>query len=118
MVDAYRILPHAEKHASAAASGKHWAKPRVHALETFDYRVAIFVFVTYLILDIFWALYMKAVADNRALYAANCNIGICFTTALGVLSYTENWLYIFPLVAGAWVGTYFTVRRAEKNDQS
>lgn len=32
-----------------------------------------------------------------------------FLMAFGVLNFTENWLYVFPLALGLWIGTYITV---------
>lgn len=49
---------------------------------------------------------------NRNEYgAATTGAAIHFMIAFGVINYTENWLYIFPLALGSWVGTFLVVRR-------
>lgn len=31
-------------------------------------------------------------------------------SAFGVVNYVQNWLYIFPILLGSWIGTYITIK--------
>lgn len=69
------------------------------------------VFLSALILDWLWALYIRRSADGRAVSAA------CFAALLYVLgaynmvSIVGDWWLAIPASAGAFVGTLVAVRR-------
>lgn len=79
--------------------------------EQFDPIVALLIFIAYIILDALIAKYTIEVASLDEYRAATTGVASHFLLAFGVINYTQNWLYIFPLVAGSWIGTFYYVRR-------
>lgn len=84
------------------------------SLETFNFLVALGVLAAYFIVDAMYAHYTLAVADLKAIPAANTGALMHFLLALGVLSYVQNYLYIVPIAIGSWFGTYVIVKREKK----
>ncbi len=78
----------------------------IHTWNDFSWIIAIGVFATYFVADALYAHYTLAVAEHRPVAAANTGALLHFLLALGVLSYVENYLYIFPIALGSWCGTY------------
>ena len=85
------------------------------ALKTFNFFVAFLVLLVYVVADALYAKYTLDVANYNEFKAATVGSIIHFFLAFGVINYTQNWLYIFPLAIGSWIGTYYTVRRARLN---
>jgi hypothetical protein len=86
---------------------------------TFSWLHAFGVFVGYFVLDILWAWYMLAVTERRAAASANVCGAIYVLSALGVMSYAGNWLYLLPLALGSWSGTYLIVsHERRKKDET
>jgi hypothetical protein len=75
----------------------------------FNMLTALMVFVAYLVIDMLYAHYTFAVTKLQASRAATTGALMYFLLAVGVLNYTNNALYLFPLVFGSWLGTYLTV---------
>ncbi|MDX9913746.1 MAG: hypothetical protein RBS77_04155 [Candidatus Moranbacteria bacterium] len=82
------------------------------ALQTFNLFIAFSILIVYIITDALYAKYTLDVANHNEIKAATVGATIHFFLAFGIINYTQNWLYIFPLAIGSWVGTYFTVRQA------
>ena len=76
--------------------------------------MAVGVLVSYFIVDAMYAHYTLAVTELKALSAANTGALMHFLLAVGVLSYVQNYLYIFPIAIGSWSGTYFIIFRKQK----
>lgn len=68
------------------------------------------VLIATVVTDALWALYMLNVAKKSPALAATYGSLIHILTAFTVISYTENYLYLIPLVIGSFVGTYLTVK--------
>lgn len=86
----------------------------VLAIKSFNPLVAILIFFFYMIIDALSAKYTISVSESKEYKAAFSSVAIYFLTAYGVINYTQNWLYIFPLVTGAWLGTFCTIRKERK----
>jgi hypothetical protein len=71
---------------------------------------AVLVFATYVVIDVLYAAYIIAVGDRRAVRAAALSAVIYSLLAYGVVTFSKNIAYLVPLSAGAFVGTYVTVR--------
>lgn len=80
-------------------------------IATFSIWKALTVFVAYFVIDILYAKYILAVGGKQAGRAAALSAMIYSLLSFGVLSYSENQLYLIPLAVGAFCGTYVTVRR-------
>lgn len=72
----------------------------------------ILVFLATAIADVFWTRYMRTVTAKKALAAALWSAGIIGLSAFTVVSYTSNHWLLVPAMAGAFVGTFFTVKKA------
>lgn len=70
----------------------------------------LFVFFDLIAVDFCWAKYTKGIADSKAGPAAFWSMLIMLLGAAAVISYTQNWVLLFPAAAGAWVGTYMAVK--------
>ena len=71
---------------------------------------AALVFATYVVIDVLYAAYIIAVGDRRAVRAAALSSVIYSLLAFGDVTYAKNVAYVVPLAAGAFVGTFITVR--------
>lgn len=84
------------------------------SLDDFDIRIGLLVFLAYLITDALYVFYMYLVVKKDAARAASVGAIMYFLVAFGIINYVNNFLYVIPIVAGSWLGTYLVVRR-EKN---
>ena len=82
---------------------EHW-----HEL---NFGIAILIFFVYIFVDGLWAHYTLSVQKRNAANAATTGALMYFFLAFGVISYTQNYLYLLPLALGSWVGTYIVVKR-------
>jgi len=73
------------------------------------------VFLAYFIIDFLFGYYTLCVTRGKAWQAACCCTVIYVLAAVGITSCVGNWLYVFPLAAGSWIGTYLVVKY-NKND--
>lgn len=87
----------------------------LEAFKTFNLLVAALILVVYIITDALYAKYTLEVTNHNEYKAATVGATIHFLVAFGVINYTQNWLYIFPLAIGSWIGTFIVVRRARLN---
>lgn len=78
--------------------------------QQFDIRVALVVFVAYLLVDAMYAYYTIVVTKKKPLAAASVGALMHFLIAFGVLNYVQNYLYVIPLALGSFIGTYLMVR--------
>lgn len=85
-------------------------------LQTFRFDIAVGVLILYVILDALYASYTLHVTKLNPTKAANTAASMYFLSALGVVSYVSNPLYLIPLAIGSWLGTYVIVKR-EKSRQ-
>lgn len=76
----------------------------------FQWTTAWLVFATYFLIDVLYSRFYIEVSHRRAFRAAVLSCLLYTLLAYGVLTYSHNPLYIVPLVAGAFMGTYVTVR--------
>ncbi len=80
----------------------------------FSFLTAITLFITYVFIDMLYALYILYVGRKQPIAAANCSAIIYSLLAYGVTSYSENIWYLIPLASGAWLGTFLTVKFEHK----
>lgn len=69
------------------------------------------VFLTAALADVAWASWTMHAAERRAAAAATWGVLIFLFGSVAVRAYVDDPIYLLPAAAGAWVGTYFTVRR-------
>lgn len=75
----------------------------------YNWYVAIRLMVCYFFVDWLYAKYTLHVVALKPASAASIGALMHFLLAFGVVSYTQNWLYVLPLVVGSRVGTYVVV---------
>lgn len=70
---------------------------------------ALGVFLSMTIVDFSWAVYVKAVADERIVLAGVYAMVIVFFGAFTAISYVEDKWMLVPAMAGAFVGTLMSI---------
>ena len=75
--------------------------------------LALAIFLAYFLIDALYAYYTLAVVGREAFKSASIGAFMHFLLAFGVINYVQNFLYIIPLAAGSWLGTYFAVKRVK-----
>jgi hypothetical protein len=81
---------------------------------SFDFKIAIVIFFAYILIDGMYAYYTVAVMKKNPITSATVGSLMHFLIAFGVLSYVENYLYLFPLALGSWIGTFLVVWKDSK----
>ncbi len=81
---------------------EHW--------QSFNILTGIALLGMYTLIDAMYAYYTVVVIKKRPLMSANVSAIMHFLLAFGVLSYTQNYLYVVPIAIGSWIGTYLVVR--------
>jgi fatty acid desaturase len=75
----------------------------------FNVVIGLGVFFAYVVIDALNTYYTSAVAEKRPAAAATTGAVVYILLAFGIVSFTENILYIVPLVLGSWIGTFLVV---------
>lgn len=70
----------------------------------------VIAFAAMAALDFVWGNYTRNVADGRRVPSALWAAGIVFFNATVTLAYVGDHWTILPAAAGAFVGTYFSVK--------
>lgn len=78
--------------------------------QDFSYTTGTMIFVTYIVIDMLYAWYILCVGRRKAFTASALSSVIYSLLAFGVVSYSQNIMYLIPLASGAFLGTYLTVR--------
>ncbi|NDD52631.1 hypothetical protein EBZ39_01920 [bacterium] len=76
----------------------------------FSWLTALIVFVVYVFFDVLYALYVICVSRRQAISASAISSVLYSLGAYGTMNYLHNPLYLIPLAAGAFLGTYIAVR--------
>jgi hypothetical protein len=79
----------------------------------FDINIAILIFVTYFILDMFYAYYILCIESRQNLMSSFMAGMITSLSAFGIVSFSKNMMYVIPLFLGAFAGTYVTMKAKE-----
>lgn len=82
----------------------------VQYIKEFDIKIALLIFIGYIIIDYLYADYIVSVSNKQPLRSAILSAIIYSMLAMGVVTYSKNPLYILPLAAGAFIGTYLLVK--------
>jgi hypothetical protein len=57
-----------------------------------------------------YALFVRYTGEREAGKAATCSVAITLLMATNILQFVSNPLYLVPVLAGNWLGTYSTIR--------
>ncbi len=72
--------------------------------------IFISVFFATMCIDALYALYTLRVVQKKALQSATFGSLIHILTAFTVISYTQNYWYLIPLVIGSFIGTFLVTK--------
>jgi hypothetical protein len=72
--------------------------------------IFISVFLGSFILDIVWTFCIRRIGQGKALQSAVLSSLITLTSALIIIEYTQNKLYLIPAVVGGFAGNYLAVK--------
>lgn len=78
-------------------------------MNDFSWVTAGLILVVYILVDMLYAYYIIQVEQRNPMKAAVVSSALYSLLAYGVVSYSKNILYLFPLATGAFIGTYLTV---------
>lgn len=81
-----------------------------HLFTNLNWLIAALIFISYILIDGLYAKYTFEVVSLKPFKSATIGSLMHFLLAFGVVNYTQNWLYIIPLAAGSWLGTYYVVK--------
>lgn len=84
----------------------------------FSWLTAALIFFTYVAIDMLYAFYIMCVEERRAVAAAATTSLIYSLLAYGVVSYSQNILYLIPLASGAFFGTLLMVTIKKRKERS
>ena len=82
-------------------------------INEFNFFIAVVIFITYFILDMFYAYYILCIESRQNLMSSFMAGMITSLSAFGVVSFSKNMLYVIPLFFGAFAGTYVTMKLKE-----
>lgn len=86
-------------------------------MSEFSWITAILIFMTYVVIDILYAYYIMCVEERRPFMAASTTSLIYSLLAYGVVSYSQNILYLVPLASGAFCGTFVMVAYKKRKEK-
>lgn len=78
-------------------------------MNDFSWVTAGLILIVYIVVDMLYAYYIIQVEQRNPMKAAIVSSVLYSLLAYGVVSYSRNILYLFPLATGAFIGTYLTV---------
>lgn len=80
----------------------------------YSYSMSPFIFLSVLLatfcVDSLYAFYTLRLVEKKAFQSAFSGSMIHILTAFTVISYTQNYLYLVPLVIGSFIGTYVVIK--------
>lgn len=68
------------------------------------------IFISAVLLDVIWAVYIKKISQGKPVIAASVSVLIYLLGAFVVINYVKNNWYLLVAAAGAFVGTYFATK--------
>lgn len=83
----------------------------------FDPLTALIIFVSYTAIDALYAVYTVSIVNKSKLKASNVGAFMYILIGVGTINYVENWLYIIPMAAGGWAGTYLSLTLMERKEK-
>ena len=83
-----------------------------------NWLVFISLFVVSIALDAVYAAYTVAIIKSKAARAATFSLITYILSAIGIVSYVDNKIYVVPLALGAFIGTYLVVAVEARRERS
>ncbi len=74
-----------------------------------DPLITLAIFCSYSAIDGLHAVYTIAVVSKSRGKAASLSAIMYLLIAAGTISYVDNWMYVFPMAAGGFAGTFISL---------
>ncbi len=79
-------------------------------MQSFDFKIALSVFLGSLLLDILWAFGIRRMTQGKAAQSALLSAAITLVGGFVITEYVGNLLYLIPSALGAFIGNYFSIK--------
>jgi uncharacterized membrane protein YfcA len=79
---------------------------------------AVLVFVSMFVVDIFYAIYLKSIENNKAIHASSMATIVFFIASIATIGYVDNHWLLLPACLGAFAGTWVGVKYNIKKGKS
>ncbi len=80
------------------------------SLQHLDLGIGLLIFCAYIFIDGLYVAYTYSIVKKEPVLAATMGAIMYLLLAFGIVNFVDNFLYVVPLVAGSWLGTYFVVK--------
>lgn len=74
----------------------------------------LILFIVYFAFDILYSGFILSVQKLKATQSAVISVIMYGISAVGIIKYTDNPWYMFPIMMGAGLGTYFFIKFEKK----
>lgn len=79
-------------------------------MNNFNILIFLGLFFAYLIFDVLYVKYILYVSKLHAFKVANISAMMYIITTVSTLIYVNNFIYIFSIIAGAWLGSFVSIK--------
>jgi len=70
----------------------------------------IIVFLSMFVVDVFYAIYLKSIENNKPIFASFMATIVFFVASIATIGYIDNHLLLIPACLGAFAGTWVGVK--------
>lgn len=74
----------------------------------------LIVFAALFALDFVWAIYTKAISDDRELWASVTAVAIILLSGTAIMKYAHDATMLIPAAFGAFAGTWASIKAKKK----
>jgi len=78
----------------------------------------IVVFLVVFVIDVIWTLYIRALAQNKIIFAAVLSALVYSLSVFSFVEITKDTYLLIPAAIGAFLGTYSTMRWDIKHEKN
>lgn len=83
-----------------------------------EWIIYIIVFLAMFAMDMVWTLYIRALAQGRAVKAASLSALVYSISALSFVEIVKDTYLLIPAALGAFLGTYYTLKWDIKHEKN
>ena len=74
----------------------------------------IIVFLSMFVVDVFYAIYLKSIENNKPIFASFMAMIVFFVASIATIGYIDNHWLLVPACLGAFAGTWFGMKYKTK----
>jgi len=75
----------------------------------------VIVFLSMFVVDVFYAIYLKSIENNKPIFASFMAMIVFFVASIATIGYIDNhWLLVpacLGAFAGTWVGVMYNIKK-------